>query len=92
MKRVFLSQFKRRNRFVTAPIEDFDRPMQPSQEACLDLSRLSDAIERLESRHRQLVEAVAINGDSYEETALALSIPIGTVSSPAGASQGLSPA
>jgi RNA polymerase sigma-70 factor (ECF subfamily) len=84
MKRVFLSEFERRNRYIAAPIEDFDRPMQPSQEDCLDLSRLNDAIERLGSRHRELVEAIAINGDSYEETALALDIPIGTVRSRLG--------
>ena len=84
MKRVFLSQFERRGRLVATPIEDFDGPMLPTQEDCLDLSRLGIAIEHLEQRHRELVEAVAINGDSYEEAAHAFHIPIGTVRSRLG--------
>jgi RNA polymerase sigma-70 factor (ECF subfamily) len=84
MKRVFLSQFEQRKRYVAAPIEDFDRPMMPSQEHSLDLTRLGIAIERLEPHHRDLVQSVAIDGESYEEAALTHAIPIGTVRSRLG--------
>jgi len=50
----------------------------------LDLVRLGSAIGRLQRHHRELIEAVAINGDSYEEAAQALQIPIGTVRSRLG--------
>jgi len=83
MKRVFLSQFERR-RYATAPMEDFDRPLAASQEDCLDISRLGVAIDGLAVHHRQLVEAIAINGDSYEDVAEALNIPVGTVRSRLG--------
>ena len=84
MKRVFLSQFERRNRLVVVPAEDFDGPQLPSQDDVLDLARLGGAIDRLQRHHRELVEAVAINGDSYEEAAQAFHIPIGTVRSRLG--------
>lgn len=84
MKRVFLSQFERRGRMVAVPAEDFDGPQPPSQDDVLDLARLGSAIGRLQRHHRELVEAVAINGDSYEEAAHALHIPIGTVRSRLG--------
>ena len=95
MKRVFLSQFERRGRMVAVPAEDFDAlrfevrdhavgPQPPSQEDVLDLIRLGKAIDGLQRHHRELVEAVAINGDSYEEAAHAFHIPIGTVRSRLG--------
>ena len=84
MKRVFLSQFERRGRMVAVPAEDFDGPQPPSQDDVLDLVRLGSAIGRLQRHHRELIEAVAINGDSYEEAAQALQIPIGTVRSRLG--------
>ena len=84
MKRVFLSQFERRGRMVAVPAEDFDGPQAPSQDDVLDLARLGSAIGRLQRHHRELIEAVAINGDSYEEAAQAFQIPIGTVRSRLG--------
>lgn len=84
MKRVFLSQCERRGRLVAVPAEDFDGPQPPSQDDVLDLVRLGKAIDGLQQRHRELVEAVAINGDSYEEAAHAFRIPIGTVRSRLG--------
>ncbi|WP_052120919.1 RNA polymerase sigma factor [Inquilinus limosus] len=84
MKRVFLSQFERRGRLIAVPAEDFDGPQPPSQEDVLDLIRLGKAIDGLQRHHRELVEAVAINGDSYEEAAHAFHIPIGTVRSRLG--------
>jgi RNA polymerase sigma-70 factor (ECF subfamily) len=84
MKRVFLSQFERRGRMVAVPAEDFDGPQPPSQDDVLDLVRLGSAIGRLQRHHRELIEAVAINGDSYEEAAQAFQIPIGTVRSRLG--------
>jgi len=84
MKRVFLSQFERRGRLVAVPVEEFDGPQPPSQDDVVDLARLGSAIGRLHRHHRELVEAVAINGDSYEEAANAFHIPIGTVRSRLG--------
>ncbi|MGK9169276.1 sigma-70 family RNA polymerase sigma factor [Inquilinus limosus] len=84
MKRVFLSRLERRNRLVASPVEDLDRPLPPIQDDALDLSRLRSAIARLHRHHRELVEAVAINGDSYKEAANAFHIPIGTVRSRLG--------
>ncbi|MFE0758563.1 sigma-70 family RNA polymerase sigma factor [Inquilinus sp. NPDC058860] len=84
MKRVFLSQLQRRRRLIAMPAEDFDGPQPPSQDDALDLVRLGNAINRLQRPHRELVEAVAINGDSYEEAAQAFHIPIGTVRSRLG--------
>jgi RNA polymerase sigma-70 factor (ECF subfamily) len=79
MKRVFLSQFERRERQIAVPSEDFDGPQPPSQDDVLDLIRLGEAIDGLQQHHRELVEAVAINGDSCEAAAQAFHIPIGTV-------------
>ena len=84
MKRVFLSQCEQRGRLVAVPAEDFDGPQPPSQDDVLDLARLGSAIDRLQRHHRELVQAVAINGDSYEEAAHAFHIPIGTVRSRLG--------
>ena len=84
MKRVFLSQFERRGRLVAVPAEEFDGPQPPSQDDVVNLARLGSAIGRLHRHHRELVEAVAINGDSYEEAANAFHIPIGTVRSRLG--------
>ena len=54
---------------------------RPATEAKIDLSRAMAALDRLPDEQREVVALILIDGLGYRETAEALDLPIGTVSS-----------
>lgn len=54
---------------------------RPATEAVIDLGRAMAALERLPPEQREVVALILIDGLGYRETAEALDLPIGTVSS-----------
>ena len=68
---------------VTVPIDQFANSLAASAAARdADVARdLARAMARLSAEHRQVLLLIKVEGLSYEETAGALGIPIGTVMS-----------
>ena len=54
---------------------------RPGTEATIDLARAMAALDRLPDDQREVVALILIDGLGYRETAEALDLPIGTVSS-----------
>lgn len=54
---------------------------RPGQEARLDLARVRLLLGRLPEEQRSVLLLIAVEGLSYQETAAALELPIGTVTS-----------
>ena len=54
---------------------------RPGTEAAIDLKRAMAALDRLPDEQREVVALILIDGLGYRETAEALDLPIGTVSS-----------
>jgi RNA polymerase sigma-70 factor (ECF subfamily) len=54
---------------------------RPGTEAAIDLGRAMAALGRLPDEQREVVALILIDGLGYRETAEALGLPIGTVSS-----------
>ena len=54
---------------------------RPGTEAAIDLARAMAALARLPDEQREVVALILIDGLGYRETAEALDLPIGTVSS-----------
>ncbi len=54
---------------------------RPATGAAIDLSRAMAALDRLPDEQREVVALILIDGLGYRETAEALDLPIGTVSS-----------
>ena len=54
---------------------------RPGTEAAIDLARAMAALDRLPAEQREVVALILIDGLGYRETAEALELPIGTVSS-----------
>jgi len=54
---------------------------RPGQEARLDLARVRRLLERLPEEQRSVLLLIAVEGLSYQETATALDLPMGTVTS-----------
>jgi RNA polymerase sigma-70 factor, ECF subfamily len=66
----------------TAPLdEDFAVPVRAEQEDRLEVAALDDALSRLPDEQRQVVLLVGLEEMSYQEAAVTLGIPVGTVMS-----------
>lgn len=84
MFNIFATQFRRKKKFETQYEPDLyiDKAcVGPSQEASVDLVTVSTCMERLSRKHSDILVAVCVKGMSYEEVALEMRIPVGTVRS-----------
>lgn len=87
MHNVFANQTRARARRVDSfALEDSARPDPADPKACgpeaeLMLDDLAQALEHLPDGQREVLLLVALEGLSYEETARALGVPVGTVMS-----------
>ena len=84
MFNIFATQFRRKKKFETQydPEHYIDKAsVSPSQEASVDLVTVGECMQRLSRKHRDILISVCVKGMSYEEVALELSIPVGTVRS-----------
>jgi len=84
MFNLFVSSYRQKKKFETqydpAPyIEQI--AIGPSQEASTDLVTVGESISRLSAEHRDILLLVCVRGLSYEDAAVALDIPVGTVRS-----------
>ncbi len=84
MFNIFATQFRRKKKFETQydPEHYIDKAcISPSQEANVDIVTVSECMQRLSRKHRDILVDVCVKGMSYEEVALKLCIPVGTVRS-----------
>ncbi|MGK9171038.1 RNA polymerase sigma factor [Inquilinus limosus] len=83
MRRLFLSNFVQglRNDIQIVTIEDFDHPCDGSQEQRVELNELYIQWRRLTADHREVIRLVAVEEASYEEAAICLGLPVGTIRS-----------
>lgn len=82
LRRVHLSQLRRR-RFDVELDETVERRLSvpETQSAILFLREVGEAIEQLGEDQRLALEFIAMEGQSYEEAASTLGVPVGTIKS-----------
>jgi RNA polymerase sigma-70 factor, ECF subfamily len=78
-RKVLAGFFRKRSTLVELPL-DYDLPA-PEQAENRNLERMRDAIAQLPPKSREPLELRLVDELTYEEIAMALSIPIGTVRS-----------
>ena len=83
MHNVFINQLRGRAVIPTVPLNDeiMELPSHTAQVDRLEIRDLDAALARLPDEQREVLLLVALEQMSYEETAKALGIPIGTVMS-----------
>ena len=83
MHNVFINQVRGRTPEQAVSLEDgaLDLPDRATQTDELEIRDLDAALRRLPDEQREVLLLVALEQSSYEETAKALGIPIGTVMS-----------
>jgi RNA polymerase sigma-70 factor (ECF subfamily) len=84
MFNLFATQYRRKTKFETQydPEAYIDKlSVDPSQENTVDMITVNKCMQRLSAKHRNILVYVCAMGMSYEEVALALKIPVGTVRS-----------
>src|SRR6185295_1978464 len=83
MHNVHVNQVRSRGATATLPLDDDlpDTPVRASQADMLEVRDLESALKRLPLEQREVLLLVALEHLSYQQTADALGIPIGTVMS-----------
>ena len=83
MHNVHVNQVRSRSASATLPLDDDlpDAPVRPTQADMLEVRDIDTALKRLPVEQREVLLLVALEHLSYQETADALAIPIGTVMS-----------
>jgi RNA polymerase sigma-70 factor (ECF subfamily) len=83
MHNVHVNQVRSKAAAVTLPLDDDlpDSPVRPTQADMLEVRDIDTALKRLPVAQREVLLLVALEHLSYQETADALGIPIGTVMS-----------
>jgi RNA polymerase sigma-70 factor (ECF subfamily) len=84
MFNIFISGYRHAHKFETQydPTPYIDRmSVGAPQESYTDLVTVNESIKKLSQEHRQILLLICVEGLSYEETALMLKIPMGTVRS-----------
>jgi RNA polymerase sigma-70 factor (ECF subfamily) len=83
MHNVHVNQVRSRGASATLPLDDDlpDAPVRPTQADMLEVRDIDTALKRLPVEQREVLLLVALEHLSYQETADALGIPIGTVMS-----------
>ena len=83
MHNVHVNQVRSRAAAASVSIDDeaADAQVRPTQSDLLEVRDIDAALQRLPSEQREVLLLVALERMSYDETARALGIPIGTVMS-----------
>jgi RNA polymerase sigma-70 factor (ECF subfamily) len=83
MHNVHVNQVRSKSSTATLPLDDDipDSPVRPTQTDMLEVRDIDTALKRLPVAQREVLLLVALEHFSYQETADALGIPIGTVMS-----------
>ncbi|MDR6292668.1 RNA polymerase sigma-70 factor (ECF subfamily) [Inquilinus ginsengisoli] len=83
MRRLHLSQnvVGKRNQAIMVPIDDWDAVTPPSQTQAVELREIAARWPELSAIHRDVLEAVAVGGESYEQAAERFQVPVGTIRS-----------
>jgi RNA polymerase sigma-70 factor (ECF subfamily) len=84
MFNLFVSGYRRREKFETdVGYESYLEACitQPDQELAAELANIKRAMLNLSASHREILQLICIDGLRYDEVALKLVIPIGTVRS-----------
>ncbi len=84
LKNVFRNDLRKKGREVSfSPQEDSDLTVAvpAAQDARMALLEVRDAFLKLSEEHREILLLVAIEGLKYEEAAVVLDVPVGTVRS-----------
>ena len=82
MHNVHVNQVRSRIATSTVPLDEApEAPVRPTQSDMLEVRDIDSALQQLSVDQRQVLLLVAVERLSYDETARALGIPIGTVMS-----------
>lgn len=76
-----LDRRRQQSRRIQVPVEDHHMVTLGAQESVARLTETADAMARMPTGFRDVVNLVGVEGYSYEEAADALDLPIGTVRS-----------
>lgn len=82
---VFLNRYRKQSNLKEVNVDDMSESpvmaVNASQEGRLECQRMLKALESLKPRHREVLLLVAVEGCSYDQAALIMDIPVGTVRS-----------
>ncbi|MGK9165595.1 sigma-70 family RNA polymerase sigma factor [Inquilinus limosus] len=83
MRRIFLAHYARTGRPVPelVPLDDRDLGVQSPQDFVVELRELQARWPALSEEHREVLERIAIGGESYDQAAERLRLPLGTLRS-----------
>jgi RNA polymerase sigma-70 factor (ECF subfamily) len=84
MFNIFITDYRRRARFESnydSEIIISNQSVDPQQEIDLDIRRLYEFLKQLSKDHREIIQLICLDGWSYQDIAVKLGIPIGTVRS-----------
>ena len=81
MHNVHVNQIRSRRELLTLDAEAFELPVRAAHDASLEARDVERALLRLPMEQREVLLLVVLEDLSYEEAAVALGIPIGTVMS-----------
>ena len=84
LRNQFISDVRRESRRRELEEEGDLGPPEPeaqAQEGALELEEVREAFETLGAAHREILVLIAIEGFQYEEAAVLLDVPVGTVRS-----------
>lgn len=84
MFNLFVSDYRRKRKFETQyDPESFleKESVEAPQDTQVELTKVSEAMERLSADHREILVLVCVQGMQYQEVAEMLNIPVGTVRS-----------
>ena len=83
MRRLYLSKLvgSKHSRAQMIPIDDWDGSTPATQMLRVELTEVSSRWQTLSKDHRDILSMVVIWGASYEEAAMRLQIPLGTIRS-----------
>lgn len=83
MHNTHVNQVRSRASAMLVPLDDevHDAPVRATQTDMLEIRDLETALQRLPDEQREVLLLIALERLSYEETAKALGIPLGTVMS-----------
>jgi RNA polymerase sigma-70 factor (ECF subfamily) len=81
MHNVYVNQVRSRREFLALEGEALELPVRAAHDAQLEARDVTRALARLPAEQREVLLLVVLEDLSYEEAALALGVPIGTVMS-----------
>lgn len=84
MFNIFITGYRRHKKFESNSDNELiiaNQSIEPRQEIDLNINRLRQSMSLLGPDHQKIIQLICLDGESYQDVATLLNIPIGTVRS-----------